>query len=89
MLEQKLSYIHSNPCKGKWNLANSLVDYKHSSAKFYLTSEQGFYTITNYKEIEEIDLHNIAVDYPQRPIANHIGLHGDAAVKEIIIADHY
>ena len=57
MLEQKLSYIHSNPCKGKWNLAISPVDYIHSSAKYYLTGEQGFYSVTHYKEIEEIDLH--------------------------------
>lgn len=59
MLEQKLSYIHSNPCKGKWNLANSPVDYVHSSAKYYLTGEQGVYSVTHYKEIEEIDLHSL------------------------------
>lgn len=59
MLEQKLSYIHSNPCKGKWNLANSPVEYIHSSAKYYLTGEQGFYAVTHYKEIEEIDLHTL------------------------------
>jgi len=57
MLEQKLNYIHSNPCKGKWNLATSPVNYIHSSAKYYLTGEQGFYPVTHYKEIEEIDLH--------------------------------
>src|SRR5262245_9043780 len=33
LLEQKLGYLHSNPCKGKWMLANSPVEYKHSSAK--------------------------------------------------------
>lgn len=59
LLEQKLSYIHSNPCKGKWNLADSPVDYLHSSAKYYLTGEQGFYAVTHYKEIEAIDLHTL------------------------------
>jgi len=59
LLEQKLSYIHSNPCKGKWNLANSPFEYVHSSAKYYLTGEQGFYPVTHYKEIEEIDLHTL------------------------------
>jgi len=30
-LEQKLNYIHENPCRGKWNLAHQISDYKHSS----------------------------------------------------------
>lgn len=59
MIEQKLSYTHSNPCKGKWNLAYSPVEYLHSSAKYYYTGEQGIYSVTNYKEIEDIDLHTL------------------------------
>lgn len=55
-IEQKLSYIHENPCKGVWNLVKSPVDYLHSSAKFYHTGEVGAYTITNYKELDDIDL---------------------------------
>jgi len=59
MLEQKLNYIHNNPCKGKWNLANNIVEYVHSSAKYYLTGEQGIYEVTHYKDIEAIDLHTL------------------------------
>ena len=43
---QKLNYIHNNPCKGKWMLAASPIDYKFSSAGFYETGndEYGFLT---------------------------------------------
>ncbi|RKD12388.1 hypothetical protein BCY91_12115 [Pelobium manganitolerans] len=34
-LHQKLDYIHNNPVSGKWNLAQSYIEYKHSSAGFY------------------------------------------------------
>jgi len=30
--------------------------YIHSSAKFYGTGEQGIYPVTNYGEMEDIDL---------------------------------
>ena len=56
MMEQKLRYIHENPCRGKWHLAESPVDYLHSSAKFYMAGEQGIYTVTNFMEMEDIDL---------------------------------
>lgn len=41
---QKLNYIYNNPCKGKWNLANTPEEYRFSSAKFYETGidEWGF-----------------------------------------------
>lgn len=42
---QKLSYIHNNPCSGVWKLAESPVDYIHSSAKHYATGEQSNYLI--------------------------------------------
>ena len=47
---------HENPCKGIWQLAESPVDYKHSSALFYITGEQGLYAVTHYMEMEDIDL---------------------------------
>jgi len=47
MINQKLEYMHDNPCVGKWRLVESPVDYWHSSAKFYITGEQGIYPITN------------------------------------------
>jgi len=31
-------------------------DYLHSSAKYYIVSEQGFYTVTDYMLLEDIDL---------------------------------
>ena len=55
-LEQKLSYIHNNPCTGKWNLEVSPIEYPHSSAQFYHTGSQGVYEVTNYKELEDLDL---------------------------------
>ena len=52
---QKLSYMHNNPCTGKWQLAVSAVEYIHSSAKYYLTGEQGIYAVTNFMEMEDVD----------------------------------
>ncbi len=49
---QKLDYIHFNPIRGKWNLAENLIDYQHSSAKFYATGEQGVCFVTDYRLIE-------------------------------------
>jgi len=56
MIWQKLDYMHNNACSGKWQLVENPVDYPHSSAKFYLTGEQGIYSVTNYMELEDIDL---------------------------------
>ena len=55
-INQKLNYMHNNPCSGNWNLAKSPVDYQHSSAKYYITGEQGIYHVTNFMELEDIDL---------------------------------
>ena len=52
---QKIDYMHNNPCTGKWQLANNPIEYIHSSAKFYLTGEQGIYPVTDFMEMEEID----------------------------------
>ncbi|HEU4574847.1 MAG TPA: hypothetical protein VFS36_07575 [Chitinophagaceae bacterium] len=54
-ITQQLDYIHNNPCRGKWNLCNSPVEYLHSSAKFYLTGEQGTYPVTNVGEMENVE----------------------------------
>lgn len=61
-LEQKLSYIHENPCRGKWNLAQLPQEYMHSSAKYYLTGQQGTYEVLNYMELENIDLTKALLD---------------------------
>ena len=55
-IKQKLDYMHNNSCKGKWNLASSPVAYKHSSAFFYATGEQGNYRITSFMELKDVDL---------------------------------
>ena len=49
-VKQKLDYMHDNPCTGKWNLCSSPVDYIHSSAKYYLASEDGFYIVTGVED---------------------------------------
>lgn len=55
-IEQKLHYFHNNPNKGKWNLRENPVEYVHSSAKFYITVEQGIFHVTNYALLADIDL---------------------------------
>ena len=51
-LEQKLDYIHHNPCSGKWNLANEFTAYKHSSARFYELDEVCEYKVDDYRLFE-------------------------------------
>lgn len=55
---QKLDYIHSNPCRGKWDLCVSAAEYVHSSARYYLSGEQGVYEVTNIMEMEDVVLVN-------------------------------
>ena len=50
-IQQKMNYIHINPCKGKWNLCTMPEQYEHSSAKFYNTGVHGFYRIDNVAEM--------------------------------------
>ena len=52
MIEQKLEYIHHNPVKGKWNLADDFTKYPHSSAAFYERGEVPNFSIMHYKEID-------------------------------------
>ena len=47
-IDQKLDYIHANPCRGSWKLVEDEVEYAHSSAKYYETGEQGVYCVMNY-----------------------------------------
>jgi len=54
--EQKLEYIHNNPCTGKWNLVASPELYVHSSGRFYATGEQGIYEVINYMYLQDINL---------------------------------
>ncbi|MEJ7911981.1 MAG: hypothetical protein WKF70_02415 [Chitinophagaceae bacterium] len=55
-IDQKLDYMHNNPCTGKWNLAQCPADYLHSSARFYVTGTKLHYAVTNVGELNDIDL---------------------------------
>ena len=55
-INQKLEYMHSNPCAGKWKLAVSPLGYKHSSAVFYATGVVSNFAITNVAELDDVDL---------------------------------
>jgi REP element-mobilizing transposase RayT len=46
---QKLQYMHNNPCTGRWKLANTIIDYPHSSARFYITRKKGAYPVKDYR----------------------------------------
>ncbi len=53
VFEQKLNYIHKNPYRGKWNLANSNETYFYSSENFYLNGISDFAFLTHYMELFE------------------------------------
>jgi REP element-mobilizing transposase RayT len=53
-IQQKLDYIHLNPCKAK--LVELPEQYQHSSVKYYLTGEHSTYPVTNFMELRDIDL---------------------------------
>jgi REP element-mobilizing transposase RayT len=55
-INQKLDYIHSNPCMGEKVLALNPQDYKHSSAGFYLEGKQGEFEVINVGELKDFDL---------------------------------
>ncbi len=55
-MNQKLEYMHVNPCTSKWNLALNPAEYLHSSARFYICGEQGVYRVTNVNQLDDIDL---------------------------------
>ncbi len=50
VIEQKLDYIHNNPVKGKWELANSYLEYFYSSVRFYEQNKDEFGFLTHYME---------------------------------------
>lgn len=55
-IDQKLDYMHDNPCRGEWNLAASSELYLHSSARFYIEGQQGEYEVLHCGQLEDIDL---------------------------------
>lgn len=55
-INQKLNYMHDNPCRGKWNLVDSPLNYTHSSAKFYMTGEHATFEVLHFGLLDDIDL---------------------------------
>jgi|SRR5436190_8030673 DNA phosphorothioation-dependent restriction protein DptG len=55
-MNQKLAYMHANPCAGKWKLAKTPIDYEHSSARFYISSRHAAYEVANIDEVLKIIL---------------------------------
>jgi putative transposase len=47
---QRLNYIHNNPLQEKWKLCKNPEEYRWSSAKFYLTGEDEFGILKNYRD---------------------------------------
>jgi len=47
---QKLICIHENPVRGRWKLANSSLDYLHSSASFYINGRQQLFAVKDYRD---------------------------------------
>ena len=57
-MEQKLNYIHLNPCRSNPRLSSSPEEYVHSSARYYIKDEHGIYPVTSFMELMDIDLTN-------------------------------
>lgn len=50
VIYQKLDYIHNNPCRGKWMLADNPLEYPFSSFEFYETGKDRFGFLTHIGE---------------------------------------
>jgi putative transposase len=50
-LEQKLEYIHFNPCRPKWDLANTPEEYPWSSARFYISDRPSVIPVDDVREL--------------------------------------
>ena len=55
-MEQKVNYIHANPCAKKWHLCNRPEEYAHSSARQYLTNKKGKYEVVPYHFMQDTKL---------------------------------
>ena len=54
-IEQKLNYIHLNPCVCNPPLAKNPVDYLHSSASFYLGGDTINYPVEHIMNMKDIN----------------------------------
>lgn len=46
---------YSNPCRGMWSLCRDPTEYIHSSAKFYMTGEDGICPVTQVGDSSKIN----------------------------------
>lgn len=63
---QKLDYIHTNPCTGKWNLSSNPEAYIHSSAAFYSTGIPGIFPVDHLEKMKDLPIHKPQRLTPQR-----------------------
>jgi putative transposase len=49
-LQQKMDYIHHNPCQPHWHLSETPETYIWSSARFYFTKEPGIIPVDDVRE---------------------------------------
>ena len=54
-LEQKMEYIHYNPCREHWKLSATPEEYLWSSARFYLTEEPCIIPIDDVREALSVE----------------------------------
>ncbi len=50
-LEQKMEYIHYNPCRPKWNLASTPEKYPWSSARFYMLDKPSVIPVDDVRDL--------------------------------------
>ena len=55
IIEQKLNYIHMNPCVYKPRLASTPCQYRHSSATYYLGEGKIHYEISHITQMKDIN----------------------------------
>lgn len=64
LMEQKLQYIHVNPCKA--GIVKQPELYLHSSARYYIAGEHSGYEVLSFMALAGIGLTN-GKRKPQRP----------------------
>lgn len=50
-LEQKMNYVHYNPCRPHWNLATVPEEYPWSSARFYVADKPCVIPVDDVREL--------------------------------------
>jgi putative transposase len=50
-LQQKMDYIHHNPCQAHWNLVARPEDYPWSSARFYIADQPAVIPVDDVRDL--------------------------------------